>query len=366
MTFWSGNPAAPSFWTALSPFTDTTPRFLRSSTPPAPPVSWTGHTKGAIKRLFGLQSDIVAAFLTLHYRGVDWRLSNTEMWIRNYLRDPDVIALGYFEESDASGRLLGTIFAVPLMVNTDTGTALQTNTGGAVRNAVVVEGLCVHSELRGHGLAGFLLSHIDSFVTRTKGPTAFLYSRELSTKPLFSTALCTDMYAFKKCGGGTAVTARPAQIAWTEFERLWISNAARWCTTTTPCIVSLVPSNVRNDLYIYSQNGLVVVVSNTQRKTHRHEQIYEVQWCGTTDGINILNPIDVTRSLNLKRCLDDIAASLEHGLLFICGALAAAGCDAVSWDGWTYGTSGAHALYIYNYMPPAFGTCRIHMIRSEI
>jgi len=361
MTFWSENPAAPTLWTTLSPFMDRSPRFLRPSQPPTPPISWKG--RGAIKRLFGTQSDLVAAFLTSHYRGSDWRLSNTDVWIRTYLRDPDIIALGYFEESDASGRLLGTIFAVPFLT-TGSSNVLQTSNGGFVRSAVVIEGLCVHSDLRSHGLAGFLLSHIDSFVTRTKGSTAFFYSRELSTRPLMSTALCADMYAFKKCTATATTSTNIRTMPWHDFERLWISNAPRWSSTSSvPCIVSLVPSNLRNDLLVFIQNGLVIVVSNTQRVSQTQEPIYEVQWCGILDRDGVLSP--ATETQDFKLCLDSVAAVLGRGILFVCGALV--GCNiSTEWEGWTYGTSGAHALFIYNYMPPAFGTCRIHIIRSEL
>jgi hypothetical protein len=165
MSFWTGNPAAPSFWQTL-PFQTRAPGSLRTEAPAPPaPLTLANGSRGTAQRLFGTQSAVVSAFLTANYCGTDWRLCDCN-WIGNYLRDADVIALGLFVGAE---ELVATIFSVPM------GEAAMSH-GGHVRDLRMIEGLCVAPAYRSLGVAGYMIGMMD-YVTSRDRPAAHLWCR---------------------------------------------------------------------------------------------------------------------------------------------------------------------------------------------
>jgi hypothetical protein len=358
MSFWNSTTAAPSFYMTL-PFYTRRPEFLRTDMPPLAPESLTlgDGVTATIRRMFGTQASQVAAFLESYYCGDDWRIGGVGGWIGAYLRDPDVVALGLFQ-GDA---LIATIFSVPI------GTAAMSH-GGLVRQMRVIEGLCVAPQYRSHGIAGFMIKHADSFTSYKFGVSAHLWAKEIDVAPYFNTALTTDLYGYTETGNAARKDTSVSVMDWVTFERLWISNSVNWVIEgSPPCIVIQQPANIRRSLQVFNGYGAVVVVSNTGRYSSKpsgeRKQIYEIVWSGRyADGR--LSPAEDT--FDFKQLVDGVAAALPFsGVLFGTISPTGGGLKA-GWRDWVVGRSGAHALYIYNYMPPAFGACRIHMIREEI
>lgn len=358
MSFWAGNAAAPSFWQTL-PFQTRVPGPLRVAAPPVPaPLRLADGSRTTIQRLFGTQSTLVSAFLSANYCGPDWRLGRCEPWIGNYLRDADVVALGLFTGT----TLIATIFSVPM------GEAALDY--GSVSTRVptlrMIEGLCVAAPYRSQGVAGYMIGMMDA-ITSASTPSSHLWCREIAGASLWDTALRVDIYGYRKCG--TAAAAAPQTMAWDSFTHLWSAFAASRLGIG-PSIIIKTPSNRKGRNTVFHRAGLIAVVADTGRvggpaTSTVAERIYEIVWSGRYEG-GRLAPASV--DLDFKQLLDGIAGALPAGgVLF---ATTSCDCGGVrpQWGGadWSVGYSGAHAIYIYNYMPPVFGTCRIIMVRDEI
>ena len=345
MGFWSKTTATPTLWQA-SGFSRLLPDFIRTTTIPLPTLK----DGEQIRRLNGSDLNKVGPFWQRYYSGDDWELDESvNIWARQYLQDPDVIVLGLFNTTG----LVATIVSTPL------GNTIMSH-GAILRNTRVIEGLCVHDTSRQTGVAGFMIEYMDAYTSTMFGPTVHFWSRELHKKPVFSTALTTDTYAYIQCAAAT--TSLPiTPIDWTLFQQLWISNSSLWCSAVEgPSIVALTPKNRRNALTVLGVQGHIVVVSRTGRQTKPARlPIWEVVWCGVRSGAT-LRPAAAD-----ERTLTSVAAYLQRGLLFASSAPTGGGVRK-EWTGWQFGRSGVHAWYIYNYIPPAFGSCTIHAIREEI
>jgi hypothetical protein len=85
-------------------------------------------------------------------------------------------------------------------------------------------------------------------------------------------------------------------------------------------------------------------------------------WCGYIQN-NILYP--AKSSIQYKLFLEKISNKYD-GLLFVTSALYNGQASSTWGEPWKYGTSGKHTWHIYNFIPPAFGTCELHIIRNEL
>lgn len=338
------------------PFSSRRPGFLRTDMPPLYPETYTfsdGST-AVVKRLFGSSSPKVAKFLEDHYCGDDWRIGRVNSWIGNYLRDSDVVALGLLKGDE----LIATIFSVPVG-----GPTLMSH-GGLVRNMRVIEGLCVAPTYRNCGLAGFMIKHADAFTSYKLGVCAHLWAREVDAPSIFSTALTVDKYGYTHTGNSSERTG-VEKMSWDAFTALWTSNSSKWVVASAePCIVATEPQNRRGLNTVFTGfGGLMVVVRSERVSADGQKQIYEIVWSGRFSG-DRLTP--ATGDFDFKQLADGVAALLPRdGVLFGTGAPCGGGLRD-TWTGWTVGRSGYHALYLYNYMPPAFGACRIHIVRDEL
>jgi len=206
---------------------------------------------------------------------------------------------------------------------------------------------------------------MDFFVARMYGPTAYLWGRELSTKPFFSTAIRTDTYGYiASTSGPLSPLLEP--MTWSEFENLWISNSPDWVSNSGPCIVATTPENRRGTMSVWRQKKApyeIVVVSDTGRVTTDTDvPIFEILWCGYLQT-GILTPSKGEHCF--REMCTAVAGSLGPGILFGTSSATGGGVNA-SWPGWRFGTSGVHSWFMYNYVPPAFGNCTIHAIRDEL
>jgi GNAT superfamily N-acetyltransferase len=352
MTFWSGNSAAPTFWTTLQGWRPRIPGFLREGPPVRQHEFYTfdDGRAGRIRRLFGGDTSTVGTFLAREYGGGDWRLQAVERWIGGYLRDADVVALGLFRGNE----LVGTIFSVPI------GPVVMSH--GATLDCVrVIEGLAVDRAFRGTGVAGFLIKHADVFTHTAYGPSVHLWARELDVTPVFHTAISVATYGFTHTGPAVPV-AGVTQMDYDRFEQLWTVSSPTW-VLDGPCLVATQPLNRRRGLRVFVGHSGLAVISATERVSASGVPIYEIVWCGAyTDGV--LRPAGP--DLNFQQLLNGVACLLPVGGVLFGTTDPCGGGVRSDWMGWTVGTSGVHALYMYNYMPPAFGACRIHMIREEL
>lgn len=360
MSFWSQTTAAPTIW-HLSGMASRNARFLRTAAPPELPTGWSmagesGFT-ATIRQITPSDSEQVCRFLETHYGSRDWLLQKTDEWIQKYLIDLDVICLGLIH--DTTGEILATIFSTPL--SGSGGFTRMTHSGIQMPNVRVIEGLCVSNTLRKKGIAGFMISHIDSWTHRMFGPTAHIWSKELEFVPFVSTALSIDIYSYKFC---VATHESAAMLMpFSDFSRLWELNCDFW--SEFPAIIASKPQNRRGGILVFLYQDRLIVVANTQRVAEGRT-IYEIVWCGRTRGGRLF-PNNVF--LDFKEAMNAVCchSALDGGILFGTNSPIGGGIDA-DWEseGWTFGTSGAHAWYIYNYMPPSFGDCRIMSVREEL
>lgn len=360
MTFWSHTTAAPTWWHA-SGFAHLEPRFLRLEPPTLPPSCPEIRTL-PVDRLTAATAatdDVatrIAQFWRRAYTGSDWYLDATAAMVRTYLEDPAVILLAAVQ---VDGVIEGTVVATPLSPG-----EVTMSHGARLDRVYVVEGLCVSAAYRGRGLAGHLIALIDATIVRLHGPTALLWSRELSRVPYFSTAIQTATYAFLRCADVRGRVAMPVAWPWDDVCALWTANRWRFLG-----IVASLPDNRRGTLcgWKVTIDGAekLVIVSNTGRRTHAGLPIHEVVWCGWMPTSSILYA--AAAGQDYRRVIEAIATQYE-GLLFASSAIQG-GQASKAWEDeglWRVGTSGIHAWYIYNYLPPAFGNCEIHALREEL
>lgn len=344
MGFWSQTEAAPSLWLALG-WSELKPAYLRPASVTAPSEFSFSGKLARVERLTTKDADALSDFLEMHYGGRDWTLRCRE-WIDAYLSDPRVVVLAMkFDD-----QIVATIASTPV----SSGPVLMSH-GARLERMQVIEGLCVHPDLRGAGVAGLMIHQMDAHTSRA-GPVAHLWAREMPAAPLLSTALSTESYGYLDCDTVACVAAK--RMEWKVFEILWSKHCSMWLTLE-PCIVGTLPVNRRGDLTVWSNGVQVAVVQNT-RRVAKGKLMYEVAWCGylTGDGA-VLMPS--RQSDDHGPLLEAVACHLKSGLLF------ATDHHVRRWTpSWTHGTSGVHAWYIYNYIPPVFGTCRIHVIREEL
>jgi GNAT superfamily N-acetyltransferase len=272
----------------------------------------------------------IAALWRTHYRGDDWTWVGGPEAIAPYLRDKRVVGLGL----RTGGGLVATIFAVPLGEETRVGSTVIRDYGFHV-----VEGLVVHGDLRGQGVAGWMIAAIDGTVSRLYAPRPFacLWSRELSTKPAFPTVVSCRPYSWKACTG-VPVPEGWRLVSTAEFplEGAWTSRVA----AATDAIATTSIDARRGGLLCAVSSSDAVVVSDTCRATRDGTRIYEVVWASSFAAV-------------------EAATSFVSGLLFTT-------VDTTGRDGWATGTSGYHAYSIYNYWPPSFGSCEILALREEL
>jgi len=354
MSFWSTTKASPTLWHA-SGFTKLEPRFLREELPALPtlPPSLSYLT---LRRAVPADAAALALFLSEWYKGFDWSLSLRIEEVELYLHDSQVVVLIAL---DVENRLMGSILSTPFTQ----GHTLMSH-GANLCHVYCIEGLCIHGSLRSKGLAGAMIGMIDATVNAIFGPVVMVWSRELASKPFFSTALHHATYAYISCARAIGQMSL-REVPWDEFSTLWQNNCHRF-----PGIVASVPSNRRGGIHIWegvdAQGATkIAVVSDTRRITKDGTPVYEVIWCGW----RINNILYVAwEGQRYRIFLESIAATYRTGLLFAT-SLQTGGIAKKRWEEkgpWSYGTSGVHAMYIYNYLPPSFGNCLVHAIREDL
>jgi hypothetical protein len=272
-----------------------------------------------------------------HYGGEDWTWGGEEGAILPYLSDSRVVGLGL---RDARRDLVATIFAVPL------GETTRMSHGAALEDYGfhVVEGLVVEGGLRGQGVAGWMIAAIDGTVSRLRAPRPFacLWAREVSRLPMFPTFVSCRPYAWKR-STRAALPAGWRLVSADEFQPVWNAVVAAALSSGAPTLAT-TSMDVRRGglLFLVGPKDYqdAVVVSDTCRRSRQDgERVYEIVYATATSGA--------------------AAAAAVTGLLFTT-------LPVGSEDGWTAGTSGYHAYSIYNYWPPAFGSCDLLFVREEL
>ena len=255
-----------------------------------------------------------------------------------YLADGRVVGLGL---RDASRDLVATIFAVPM------GETTRMSHGAALEDYGfhVVEGLVVEGGLRGQGVAGWMIAAIDGTVSRLRAPRPFacLWAREVSRLPMFPTFVSCRPYAWKRCERATLPTGWRLVSA-AEFQPVWNAVVAAALSSGAPTLATTSMDVRRGGLLFLVGPKDVVVISDTCRRSRRDgERVYEIVYATATTAATAISA----------------AAAAVTGLLFTT-------LPVGSEDGWTTGTSGHHAYSIYNYWPPAFGSCDLLFVREEL
>jgi GNAT superfamily N-acetyltransferase len=339
MGFWSRTTAAPSWW---STWGTQTPGYVRPEPPPLPLLP----PPYSIKRLARGDEAAVAQLWRTHYGGPDWWFDADEALVLTYLNDPHVVLLGLHR----GGALVATIAAVPFGETT-------TMSHGAVledRGFHVVEGLVVHGELRGQGVAGWMIAAIDGTMSRLHAPRPFacVWAREISTIPHFPTFVSCLPYRWRLCEGGASQggasqegasqggasqegASQEGALTAAAFQPLWDSLREG----AGPFLATSTIDNRRGGLRFFCGGGGYAVVTDTRRRTTPGDRrIYEIAWASSADAVAA-------------------AAARLDGLLFTT-------MDMGEREGWSKG--GYHAYSIYNYRPPAYGTCDIRALREEL
>jgi hypothetical protein len=349
MSFWSTTEAAPSLLMAAG-FQTITPRYIRTEpvTSPAHPTNTVTiraqpkHTRG------------IADFWRTHYAGAEWKYDQThgvlETLVESYINDLSVYF--FILLNTVSNTIVATIVSAPAG-------PVQMSHGGALPQCRVIEGLCVHREHRGKKYAGYLISYMDAQTSRS-GPVAHLWARELPFQPPITTAFSTKTYAYVIASQARKIVSYTHMNVET-LGLLWKTYSSSWIDSTEPVLVCSEPILRRNDIHVFkAADHTIAVITNTRRVAVGAQEgaaLWEVLWCGSLRS-GKLEPL-LTMS-EVQDFLASIATELG-GILFASG-----GIDELWLAPWQPGRSGIHAWYLYNYVPPAFGSCALHMIREEI
>jgi hypothetical protein len=365
MSFWATTTAAPSIWMAAG-LAPRMPEYIRNVPAPLPEIPSGMYIFPVILTDFVGQ---IASFWRTHYRGSDWIYDPTpgvvESVVTSYVRDENVFFYCLAEKGNHA--LTATIVSTPLTE----GRVIIGPPQITMKECRVIEGLCVRADYRSRGIAGFMIAYMDYF-TSQREPVAHIWSRELAVAPwsLFSTALHVKTYAYVKA---TDIKSEHRtdefydRMPWPAFCQLWGASVIPW-NTIKPGIVSTRPQNRRGDLRVYAtkmasplERQKIVVITDTRRVTvgaSESLKILEVVWCGTAVR-GVLTP---GSACDFQQFLNSVCATdLSGGILFALGSASA------PWSApWVAGRSGVHAWYMYNFVPPAFGSCELYAVREEI
>jgi len=343
MSFWALNEASPKLWHTVGYWNAD---FLRKTSAPCPKAI-PGFSQ--YRRLTIYDMDTVCAFMKDHYGDTDWYIDTDPSWLRTYFEDPLVLILGLFDEN----TLLATILSTPISPgNTYIGSYTY------FRTIRVIEGLCVHRHFRKKGIAAYMISAMDYETSRTE-PCIHLWSREVPRTPIFSTHINAKTYGYIDCANAKPLM-NATILPWDDFSSFWKNSSIHWVHTNPNSIVSTVPTNRRGGLTAwlveYGAEKIILIISDTKRRTKKdNRMLWEVVWVGKIES-SLLVP-----SKTDPDCIESVASQLD-GLLFITTDFGVS-----SWNyPWRIGSSGSHAWYIYNYLPPVFGTCELHSLREEI
>lgn len=348
MGFWSRTTAAPTLLDRV--FGTPAPRVLRT-TPAPPPPHLGAHPRSTTRRATPADAARLCAFLRRHYGGADWWMDISVEDVAAYLRD-DAVILGLLLDGE---DILASIASVPFSQGATVMSHGATLAPSAMR---VIEGLCVRTDVRGAGVAGHMIAWADAETSRT-APVVHLWARELPHMPPMSTAIALNVYAYLDCATARVDACRPLPPP----ERIALSEVIAPSRPPVPSyIVSLAPNNRCGRLMAWRCGSATVVVADTRRKTRRDGRpIYEVVWCMEAATAATATPIE------WRTVLEAVGAHLSPtALLFASSARAQGGADSTWGAPWHYGTSGVHALYLYNYMPPSFGGCEVYCMREEL
>ncbi len=286
-------------------------------------------------------------------------------WVRSVIQEDDTLVLGAV---GADGSLVGTIACRSVV---SSGGILLVGTEAVLQKAYRIEGLCVHPEWRGKHLAGWLIAWVDYIMNRD-GPNAFFWSREVPTG-VHGTDLAIHTYAHldptKLQRPIVMSSPNLKRIPWSEMQRLWERSASSWRGRTS--IVSdrlFEEDGTRMEAWFDQDTSRVILIADTFRKTRgENRPILEVQWCGWLTIVGTL--LSAKDGEDFRHVLEAVALQQrggQHPILFATDAVCQGGAR-MGWPlPWKFGTSGFHAIYLYNYMPPKFWDCTVTVVRGEI
>lgn len=227
----------------------------------------------------------------------------------------------------------------------------------------------MHPAWRGRHLAGWLIAWVD-YRMNQDGPNAFFWAREVPTG-VHGTDISLHTYAFVSLAALRArnplnVATIAVRVPWEDVVAMWAKSAHTWKSNSRIVGTRLFAEDAeRMEAWTDIKTGQLIIVGDTMRRTRvANEAIWEVQWCGWRTLGGTLLP---------ARTEDDFRPLLETamlesgwGVLFASDAVMQGGAR-MDWPlPWKFGTSGFHAIYIYNYMPPTFWTCKFIALRSEV
>lgn len=351
--FWNApENAGPSMW-HVARFWDRAPRILRPQNRSMPSVFSDSSIRkprrmnvGDVKRL--------CEFFRSYYGGSDWYLHIEEDRIRSILEDTNVIGL---VATNRNGDFIATIFARPL-VHTDGEILIGS---GHEKQAYMVEGLCVHKDWRGKHLAGWMIAWVDYSINQT-GPYPIFWSREYIAR-IHGSDISFDTYGFFRIPNiSPSHTPSPytvTPVERTDFEELWNVSVKRWDQGSR--VVVTKPYNSSN-YQVWNIHEYYIVTIDTRRRTRTDNQIiWEVIWTGRrNEKGGLLISSEVPREMLEALCFQH----LRSGILFLTEKHM--DFNAKSLGDWKIQTSGHHATYIYNYMPPMFWKCNVAFLRDEL
>lgn len=337
MSFWSKTTAAPSLFHLVCP---KTPRYLR--TLPAPPPHHAEFVSP--RRAVAADAPIIATFWHNHYGDSDWMLDIQVARVARTIQQGIVLLLYH------SGKLIATIVSSPAAP------VAYFSNGAVLRNLRIIEGLCVHRDWRGKSLAGYMIGWMD-FVTSQNDPVAHLWSREIPRPGLFSTAIANHIYAY--------IDSRHAleklqcyPMNWSEFTNHQKKQRFGKLLSLATGHDKIFFENYENSFGLLTawktlDCRQIAVIYNTERRCRSDGRpIYEViAYYGLSEESAVF--------------LESIAAKY-NGIVFASSGKFQGGASPSWRHPWVYGTSGVHAWYIYNYIPPAFGSCELEIIRKDI
>ncbi len=355
MSYFWGTPenAGPSMW-HVGKFWDREPRILRPKNRSAPPSfidPWIRNPRrmnvGDVKR--------VCEFFRSYYGGADWYLQVEEDRIRSLLQDPNVIGL---VSTTKNGEFIATIFARPLV---QPGSVILIGSG-IEEQAFMVEGLCVHKDWRGKHLAGWLISWVDYIINQTKAYPV-LWTREYMAR-IHGSDVSFDTYGYFDISNTPSHPTSPSThivtpVDRSEFEELWNVSVQRWSKDSRIVVTKPYASS---NYQVWSIGEYYIVTIDTRRRTRNNNQIiWEVIWTGRRNPHGgLLVSEMVSREMLEALCFQH----LRSGLLFLTEKHM--NFDVGSLGNWKIQTSGHHATYIYNYMPPMFWKCRVALLHDDL